>query len=297
LRVRFSDPRKTESAVVIALVSALFVSLLAAPAAPAQQKTISDPAEYASYMNTREQTEPQAKAEALEKFVGDFPKSVMAPSALETLAETYQKMGKLDKANEAAKRALEADPNDLTLLKKLINLKQPPATAKAPSLADSEQFARTALQIVSAARKPVGMSDLDFQQLKSERVLRLNRLLGTVELEKKDYAAAQPPLQAVLDANLRTTEATDVYYLAQAYLEATPPNNVQGLWYAARAVALVGDPQKKKSILEYGKSHYVKYHGSEQGWADLLQAAAAGPAQPPNLSQLITAGSAKGGAK
>jgi hypothetical protein len=72
----------------------------------------------------------------------------------------------------------------------------------------------------------------------------------------------------------------NVYPLALAYLSATPSDDVNGLFFIARAANLVADPKGKDSIIKFGHSKYVKYHGSDQGWEDLLAQAKTTPVPP-----------------
>jgi len=62
----------------------------------------------------------------------------------------------------------------------------------------------------------------------------------------------------------------NVYPYALASLTATPEDDVNGLFFIARAANLVKDPGGKAQIIKFGHSKYVKYHGSEEGWNDLL---------------------------
>jgi len=68
--------------------------------------------------------------------------------------------------------------------------------------------------------------------------------------------------------------------LALAYLTATPPDPVNGLFFMARAANLAAGSPGQAQILAYGKSQYTKYHGSDQGWADLLALAKTTPMPP-----------------
>jgi TolA-binding protein len=56
----------------------------AAPQAPQQKKEIKDPAEYNAYVGAVQQSNPQAKASALESFLQQYPNSVMKTDALPT---------------------------------------------------------------------------------------------------------------------------------------------------------------------------------------------------------------------
>src|ERR1035441_6053267 len=67
------------------------------PAPPTQKKEIKDPAEYNSYVNAAQQTNPQFKPQGLEAFLQTYPNSVMKEDALEQLMVAYQQ------ANDAKK--------------------------------------------------------------------------------------------------------------------------------------------------------------------------------------------------
>jgi hypothetical protein len=77
-------------------------------------------------------------------------------------------------------------------------------------------------------------------------------------------------LRAAVQADPNNIE--NIYPLALAYLTATPPDSVNGLFFIARAADLA-TPAGQPQILAYGKSMYDKYHGSDDGWNDVLTAA------------------------
>ncbi|HLK32544.1 MAG TPA: hypothetical protein VKT29_05600, partial [Terriglobales bacterium] len=84
--------------------------------APQQKKEIKDPAEYNAYVGAVQQTNPQAKASALESFLQQYPNSVMKTDALELLMAAYEQGGNTAKMQETADRLLQADPNNLRAL-------------------------------------------------------------------------------------------------------------------------------------------------------------------------------------
>jgi hypothetical protein len=71
-----------------------------------------------------------------------------------------------------------------------------------------------------------------------------------------------------------------VYPLALAYLTATPSDDVNGLFFIARAANLATDPKGKDQILKFGRSKYKNFHGSEEGWNELLAMTATTPLPP-----------------
>jgi hypothetical protein len=112
-----------------------------------------------------------------------------------------------------------------------------------------------------------------------------NGALGFATLQGKDYASARRYYQLAFASDPNNLQ--DVYQLGIADLEAQPIE-VDGLWYIAKATALAkGNEAAQQRISEYGKARYKKYHGSEDGWQQLLAAAATETAPPPDFGKNI----------
>src|SRR5438045_2057492 len=79
----------------------------------AQQKTIKDAAEYNAYISATGQTDPAAKAAALEAFVQQYPNSVVKEDALEGAMAAYQQAGNMAKVDDAANRERQIDLNNV----------------------------------------------------------------------------------------------------------------------------------------------------------------------------------------
>ena len=63
---------------------------------------------------------------------------------------------------------------------------------------------------------------------------------------------------------------------------------LDGLWYIAKATALAKNNEAaQQSISAYGKARYKKYHGGEDGWQELVAAAAAETAPPADFGKRI----------
>jgi tetratricopeptide (TPR) repeat protein len=254
-------------------------------AAPQQKKEITSQKEYTAYVNALQQTDDNAKAVALEGYLQQYPNSVVKVDSLELLMATYQKLGNLPKVLDAANRLLSVDPTNLRALALMAYLKrsqaeQPGGGATAQqSLADAAQFGQRGLQAVQTAAKPDNLKPEDFDSLKAQTSAIFNGAIGIAALQKKDYPAAQQALQA--SVNVNPANLNDVYPLALAYLEATQPNYLQGLWNIARAAGLAAqNAAAQQQFTKYGRGVYIKYHGNDQGWDDLLKQAAANPAPP-----------------
>ena len=235
----------------------------ASPAPQAQKKEIKDPAEYNAYVGAVQQSDPAAKISGLEAFLSQYPNSVMKEDALELLMGTYQQSNNQAKVIDTANRLLAANPDNARALVLLAYNER--ATQK---WADAKQHAERGLQAVTKMAKPDGVSDADFTKQKAQLSGLLNSVAGFSSLQLKDYASAQKYLRPAVEADPNNVE--NVYPLALSYLTATPPDDVNGLFFIARAANLVADPAGKAAIIKFGHSRYVKYHGSEQGWDDLL---------------------------
>jgi len=261
----------------------------AAPAgqpAPAQQKKeIKDPAEYNAYVGAVQQQDPNAKISGLEAFLQTYPNSVMKEDALELLMASYEQTGNTAKMVDAANRVLQANPNNLRALALLsFNARRAAEAGQnaQQNLAQGAQYAERGLQALQTAQKPEGMSDADFQKLKTQTSSIFNGVAGMNALQTKNYPLAQERLQAAVDA--APNDLRDVYPLALAYLTAPKPEDVKGLWYIARAANLAAGGTAQAQITAFGKSRYTKYHGSDQGWAELLAQAKASPTMPPGFT-------------
>lgn len=253
----------------------------AQPGAPAQQKKeIKDPAEYNGYMSALSQTDPAAKAAALESFLQQYPNSVMKTDALELLMATYDQARNPEKTMDAAQRILQSDPNNLRALALLAYNKRTAAQAgqnPQQNLTEAAQYATRGLQALQTATKPEGTSDADFEKFKQQLTGIFNGALGINALQNKDYPTAQRALRVAVEAT--PNDFSLVYPLGLAYLQGTPPSYVDGLFFIARAVALA-PPQMQAGIAKYGQGQYARYHAGTDGWDQVLAQAKTDPLPP-----------------
>ncbi len=235
----------------------------AAPQAPAQKKEIKDPAEYNAYVGAVQQQDAAAKVSGLEAFLAQYPNSVMKEDALEVLMGAYQQAGNQAKVMDTANRLLAANANNVRALVLLAYNER-----AAQKWADAKTHAEHGLQALPTMPKPDGTSDADFEKQKGQLAELLESVAGFSALQLKDNATAEKDLRMAVEADPGNVE--NVYPLALASLTATPEDDVNGLFFIARASNLVKDPAGKAQITKFGRSKYVKYHGSDEGWNDLL---------------------------
>ena len=245
----------------------------AAPAAPATQKPqIKDPAEYNAYVSAVQQQDPAAQAQAIEAFLQTYPNSVMKEDALVSLMGAYQKAGNAQKTVDTANRVLQVNPNNIRALALLAYYYRTMASqggADAAKNADmAMQYGQKGVDALPNTPKPDGMSDADFTKFHNELGAIFEGAVGFAALQKKDLATAQKDLRAAV-ADESQPNIADIYPLATADLEAKPMNP-EGFWFIIKAAGLAQGPGQQQ-ILDYGGKKYARYHGSRDGWDDLVK--------------------------
>ncbi len=253
-----------------------------APAAAPQKKEIKDPAEYNAYVGAVQQTDAAAKVSGLEAFLTQYPNSVMKEDALELLMGAYQQTSNQAKTLDTAAKVLATNPCNIRALALLAYTKQ-----AMQSFADAGQSGEKGLQCLQTATKPQGTPDPEWEKLKTQTAAIFNTAAGVSAYQDgvkatqakdaagaaKAYAKAQPYLRTVVQGD--PSNLLVVYDLALSDLApGDGENDVEGLYYIARAVNLAQGVGKDQ-IAKFGKSKYNKYHGSEEGWSQLLAQTAA----------------------
>jgi hypothetical protein len=289
--------KKILVAVVLGLAAAAAAQTAAQPAqgqpaaSGSQAPVIKDPAEYNAYVGAIQQKDPAAQISGLEAFLTQYPNSVMKTAALQTLMQDYQQTNNQAKTLDAAKRLLAADPGNeraLFLLAYFDRLKAQGGDPNAQQeLADAKKYGQTGLDGLAKFTKPDGMSDADFQKMKEQMSGVFNAAIGLSDLTSKDYDAARKDLRSAVDSSPDFQKDFSVVYpLALAYAGPNPPDPklapdpINAIWFTARASAIAPNPQYQQQIEKYAKNLYMKYHGGDDGWTDVLAQAKANPAPP-----------------
>jgi tetratricopeptide (TPR) repeat protein len=260
-------------------------------AAPAQGQSgapvIKDPAEYNAYVAAVSGTDANAHISGLEAFLEHYPNSVMKNQALEILMVAYQQTNNVPKTIETANKLIAVDPCNERALALLAYLDRMLAQGgdknAAQELADGKKDGEQGLSCFDKVTDP----EIKKNQPQMEQIF--NSVVGVADLQDKDYPGAIKSLKPAADAS--PNDFSVVYPLALAYwpdpkTPTTPDNAMNAIWYAARASA-IAPPQAQAQIEKYARSLYVRYHGGDDGWPDVLAKAKAGGAPPADLSTLI----------
>jgi hypothetical protein len=319
--------KKFVFASVMALAS---LSLVPAPTLRAQDQSgtiqIKDPAEFNAYQMATTQSDPKAKASALEDFLTKYPQSSAKAAVLDMLLGTYQQMGDAQKTTDTAKKILQVDPNSLKAIYiAAFNEKNQCAkTSDQATCDDAGALAQKGLTVP----KPAGVADDQWKQQTDATYPFFHSVLAVVALvSKKDpktavdeyttelkmyampdttkgqalgdtlqLALAYVKLQ-LLDAQA-AREAQDKAKatpgdaaLAQAAKAATDKANgdyLTAAWFFARTWSYA--PANFKTQIQPQLEYYFKkYHGNTDGLNDLKTQAAANLFPPADLATKYTA--------
>ncbi|HEY4842239.1 MAG TPA: hypothetical protein VIH78_09745 [Terriglobales bacterium] len=257
-----------------------------AAAAPAQQKKeIKDPAEYNAYVGAVEQKDPAAKISGLEAFITQYPNSVMKEESLEYLMIAYQQTSNSPKMLETAQKVLAVNPCNIRAVALVAYSKQAMATAgqnAQQNFADAGQAGQKGLQCLQTAVRPYDTTPADWDKLKTQTSGIFNGAAGISAYQAKDYPNAEQYLRAAVQGD--PTNLLEIYDLALADLApGTAENDPEGLFYIARASNLAQGAGRDQ-IAKFGKSRYVKYHGADDGWSDLLTQTTSATQPPANFA-------------
>ena len=258
---------------VFAIAGAVAPEALAQAAAQPAKPQIKDPAEYNAYVSAIQTQDPAAKATQIEAFLQTYPNSVMKEDALVTLMGAYQGAGNASKTIDTASRVLQANPNNVRALALLsYYYRSLCAQGGADAAKNCDQAAQYGQKGLDALpNTPKGeMSDADFNKFHNDLVGIFDGAVGFAALQKKDLATASKDLREAV-ANESQPNIADIYPLATADLEAKPMNP-EGFWFAIKAAGLAQGTGQQQ-ILDYARKKYIRYHGSEDGWADLVKQA------------------------
>jgi hypothetical protein len=250
-------------------------------------------AEYTAYNSAITQTNPQAKAAAIEAYLTAYPKSSCPNARLDTLVTLMLTYYQFDPAKtvDAADRVLQLDPANLraliaeALFRKAQADPLTDAAAKQTAMDSAADYAHKALAALTGS-KPASLTDADFKTLQTGATPALYSVIGYDALLKKDTPTAidayKKELSSVPVAQTQAPgqQLQDTFYLGEAYYQATPPDYLNCAFYAARATAYAPD-QYKAQFSPIAKYCYKKYHGGDDGY-DAVVAAATANLNPPD---------------
>jgi tetratricopeptide (TPR) repeat protein len=254
----------------------------AAPSkAPGQPYTM---AEYNAYQAAASEKNAATQIKELDDFVAKYPNSALLNYIYPLYYRNYGQQKNFPKTIEYADKqialstATPGEKYDAYTVRAFAfnNTQNPdPATAKAAYNAALE-----GAKIVPNVPKPEGVSDADFAKQKSDSIAMFNGTAGNAAMAAKDYPAAVAALKTVLATN--PDDFLTNFFLGKAYSAMTPPQQLDAMWYYARAAgAKNATAQQSSQIKTYLRKLLSNYQGgtvcdavTDAEFNELLQLAA-----------------------
>jgi hypothetical protein len=252
------------------LVAAL--SLSCTPSAPAQDAAAAGGAqpkytmaEYNSYQAAAAEKNPAAQIKLLDDFVAKYPASALLNYIYPLYYNNYLGQKNYPKTIEYADKLIalgdKVSPGDLysayyVRAGAYNNIPSPdPQTSKAARAA-----CLAALKVVDQIPKPDTEDAAKFAQEKKTSILLFNGTAGNAAMAAKDYPGAIDSFKAVLA--ILPDDVLSNYKMGQAYLAMNPSQQLDALWYFARAAtSKSADEQTSKKVKAYTRKVIANYQG------------------------------------
>jgi len=222
-------------------------------------------AEYNSFQAANAEKNPVAQIKLLDDFVAKYPNSALLNYIYPLYYKNYYAQKNYPKAIEYADKMLAmgdklspAERYDAHYVRAYAfnAIQNPdPETAKAARTA-----ALAGLKVLDQLPKPEGEDDAKFAAEKRQSLIVFNGTAATAAMAAKDYAGAIESYKAVLA--LAPDDLVSNYKLGQAYMAIAPPQQLDAIWYFARAAtSKSATEQQSKSVKSYIRKVIANYQG------------------------------------
>lgn len=207
---------------------------------------------------------PASQVKCLDDFVSKYPNSALLIYVYPMYTQDYSQTKNWAKVIETADKLVamgdKVGPNEKygALYARAFAFNNLPAAEQANQAKGAIAAAEAGLKLVPDLKKPDALDDNAFNEQKKQATIYLNGTAAQAAMVSKDYPNAIKYYKAVLAIN--PDEAITEYRLGQAYLASTPPQQLDGFWYIARAVTSKAATQQQSTQLKtYLRKLIVNY--------------------------------------
>jgi tetratricopeptide (TPR) repeat protein len=264
------------------LVAAVLLSpaWMAGQQQPAQatQPTYKDPGEYTLYDSILKDTTPKTRLEKLQQWEAKYPSTNFTKQRKQLLLDTYVKLNQPKEAVAAAQQILADNPKDFTSLYYTMYFTRALAGANPqPAVLDQGQKATAAI-LANIDTPPPNVTEDQWKGARKGVETLAHSTSGWIAMQRKNWAAAEGEFQKTLQMDPNSGEV-DYFMGTVIASEKKPERMSEALFYFARAAGYEGAgalaPAGRQQVLDYVKRAYKGYHGSDDGFNDLMAAAKA----------------------
>jgi len=263
-----------------AVLGTLAPAWLAAQDKPAAaQPQYKDPAEFTLYSSILADTNPKTRLDKLQEWQTKYSSTEFEKPRKQLFLDTYVKLNQPKEAVAEAKQILADDPKDFTSLYYTMYFTRALVGDKpTPDLLDQGEKATTAL-LANIDTPPPNVTADQWKGARPPVEALGHTTLGWIAMQRKTWDAAEGEFQKSLQLDPNNGE---VYFFMGTVIvsQKNPQKMAAGLFYFARAATYEGTgglaPAGRQQALAYVQRAYKGYHGSDEGFNDLLTAAKAG---------------------
>jgi len=255
----------------------------AAPASAQPQKNWKDRAEFDLYDSITKDTTPKTRLEKLQQWEKAYPTTEFIKERRTLYLTTYVALNDGKNVVEEAKQILADDPKDFTALYYTMLFTQGLYAAnQSPEILDGgEKAAKAILEGIDTP--PAGVTAEQWAKLRPDIELLAHVNLGFVAMQRKNWDAAEAEFQKVLMMSPNNAQVD--YWMGTVIASEKKIDKLPAaMFYFARSATIQGQtaltPDAQKTALTYVQKQYKNFHGSDEGFNDLLAAAKANPAPP-----------------
>lgn len=254
-----------------------------APAAQGEKSPYKDQGEYTLYDSILKDTTPKTKLDRLQEWQTKYPDTTFLKQRKALFLDTYIKLNQPKEAVAAAKVILADDPKDFQSLYYTMYFTRALAgNNPTPEVLDQGEKAASAF-LANIDTPPPNVTAEQWKGARPGVETLGHSTLGWIAMQRKTWDAAEGEFQKTLalDPNSAETE----YFMGTAIAsEKNPQKMSAAMFYFARAATHEGPeplaPAGRQQVLDYVKKAYKGYHGSDEGFNDLVALAKAQPAPP-----------------
>jgi hypothetical protein len=272
-------------AVAISSALGLGAAWAQAPAQPqTQQKQPQwkDRAEYDLVASMQKETDPTKKLALLNQWQEKYAATDFKEMRQLTFLDTYKALNQPAKMLEICKEMVADNPKNFQALYWSTYLVPVMNQTAAEQLDLGTKGANGLLgaldEVFAADKKPATTDDATWKKARTDMEALGHRTLGWISWQRKNYPEAETQLSADLKLNPGDAEAS--YWLGTNILaQKKPERQVEAVFQFARAAAYDGtgalDAARRKQIEAYVRKVYTTFHGSDDGFQDLMATAKA----------------------
>jgi len=261
----------------------MFGQAAAAPSSTAPQKNWKDRAEFDAYDAITKDTNPKTRLEKLQAWEKAYPTTEFIKERRTLLLTTYVALNDAKNAVDEAKQILADDPKDFTALYYTMYFTQALyGQSQSPDILDQGEKAAQAI-LSGIDTPPPGVAADQWAKLRPDVELLAHVNLGFIAMQRKNWDPAEAEFQKVLTASPNNAQVDfwmGTVIASEKKLDKLPA----AMFYFARAATVTGPtalaPAAQKTALDYVQKQYKNFHGSDEGFNDLLAAAKANPTPP-----------------